>query len=62
MTLLCGEKLPQSKCGVNALMNAFHDLCDIHGTCGADRQDAFEIYCKDFLAQQGPLPEPQLIA
>lgn len=46
MLALTGEKLPISKCGVNALTKQFYLACNIVGDCLASRETAFANLCK----------------
>jgi hypothetical protein len=39
MLALTGERLPKSKCGINALLDAMLSAYGIVGTCPADRLD-----------------------
>ncbi len=51
MTLLVGKKLPQAKCGVNALKDEFYKVAKPQGDCSALRDDAFAIWAKEQIAQ-----------
>ena len=49
MSLLLGTKMPQSKCGINALLKELYAQCGVTGTCGADRDKNFIIYARGVL-------------
>ena len=46
MQTLTGQKLPQSKCGVNALEAEMYKQANITQNCRACMQDEFETFCK----------------
>jgi len=52
MSLLLGDKTPQSKSGINALIAELYRQCGITGNCGADRDSNFAIYAKGVLGNQ----------
>lgn len=51
MTILAGEKLPKSQCGINALRERLYQLSGVKvdGICQAAMQDAFVEWCNHIL-------------
>ena len=49
MTILLGERTPQSESGINALVAELYRQCGITGFCGAHRDKNFAIYAKGVL-------------
>ncbi len=49
MSVLTGERTPQSKAGVNAMVAAFHALAGVagKGSCAAIREDMFVAWAKE---------------
>ena len=55
METLLGHRLPQAKCGVNALQAEFYRQAGIVGDCPAHRQAKFAEFCKLARAAEGTI-------
>ncbi len=52
MLALTGSKLPQAKCGVNAISAVLASQCCITGDCIAAREDNLAAYCLALLGME----------
>ena len=46
MSALAGQRVPQSKAGVNAMQAAFYDIAKPVGTCPANRENSFVAWAR----------------
>lgn len=57
MSALMGQKMPQSKSGVNAIIAAFYSRCSITGDHIAGRDKNFREFCRATLAEEFQLTQ-----